>query len=501
MTSTPQASADADPGHPIASRSAGEPTTKADSSGLKGSMTTFDIVFTVLAFNAPLSVFAGYLTVIIGYANGLGAPLTFLAAGVVILVFAVGFTAMSRHLPNPGAFYAYVTAGLGRPLGLGAAFLALICYVFLYVSSFIYGANAIKGLVEGIFNGPAINWWVYNVALIIVVGVLGFFRITLSARILTVAMCLEVVVIVIYNAVVFGQGGSEGFTSAPLQLDYILGGSVGLAVLYCIGMFSGFEATAIFREEARNPEKTVPRATYIVIAVIAILYSVTSFAIIVGIGPSSVVEQTAADPVGSVMASVQQYLGQTALDITTVLLCTSIFAAVLAMHNIVARYLFSMGRDRVFPRKLASVHGSHGSPHIASVATSGIAVVFLIIVLAIGADGNALYAKLAGIALYALIILLLMTSISIPLYFRKHPKHGVNQWKTTVAPLLSGLGFAVALVLATKNAAFLVGGSQTAANLLIAVFIAAVALGVGYALLLKKQRPHTYLRIGRQEVA
>ncbi|MCJ0950621.1 hypothetical protein F6X56_01110 (plasmid) [Rhodococcus erythropolis] len=121
-------------------------------------------------------------------------------------------------------------------------------------------------------------------------------------------------------------------------------------------------------------------------------------------------------------------------------------------------------------------------------------------VLLIGADGNALYAKLAGIALYALIVLLLLTSISIPLYFRKHPRHGVSQWKTTVAPMLSGLGFAIALVLATKNAAFLVGGSQTAANLLIGIFIAALLLGVGYALLLRRRKPETYARIGRQEV-
>jgi len=490
MTSTPQVRADTAP----------EPSDNASSSGLTGSMTTFDIVFTVLAFNAPLSVFAGYLTVIIGYTNGLGAPLTFLAAGLVVLVFAVGFTAMSRHLPNPGAFYAYVTAGLGRPLGLGAAFLALISYVFLYVSSFIYGASAMGGVVQDIFHGPTLNWWIYNLILIAVVGVLGFFRITLSARILTVAMCLEVVVIVIYNAIVFAKGGSEGFTAAPLQLHYILGGSIGLAVLFCIGMFSGFEATAIFREEARDPERTVPRATYIVIAVVAILYSVTTFAIIVGIGPSTVVDATAADPVGSVMASINHYLGSVFLDIARVLLCTSIFAAVLAMHNIIARYLFSMGRDHVFPRKLAKVHDTHGSPHIASAATSGIAIVFLIGVLVIGADGNALYAKLAGIALYALIILLLLTSISIPLYFRKHPSHGVSQWKTNVAPLAAGIGFAIALVLATKNAAFLVGGSQTAADILIAVFIAALLLGVGYALLLRKRQPRTYARIGRQDI-
>lgn len=185
MTSSPELSVSA---------AAVPPGEDAATRPLTGSMSTFDIVFTVLAFNAPLSVFAGYLTVVIGYANGLGAPLIYVLVGAVVTTFAVGFTTMSKHLPNHGAFYAYITAGLGLPLGLGSAFLALTSYVFLYVSSFIYGGTALNSLARDTFGGPDIPWWVYNIALIAIVGVLGYFRISLSAKILTIAMCLEVVI-------------------------------------------------------------------------------------------------------------------------------------------------------------------------------------------------------------------------------------------------------------------------------------------------------------------
>ncbi|GAB3199068.1 APC family permease [Nocardioides hungaricus] len=463
-------------------------------------MTTFDIVFTVLAFNAPLAVFVGYLTVIIGYANGLGAPSIFFAAGLLVFIFAAGFTTMSKHLPNPGAFYAYVTAGLGRPLGLGAAFLAITSYVFLYVSSFIYGGTSLSALVSDVFNGPQIDWWVFNILLIGVVAVLGYFRITLSARILMVAMVLEVILIVIYNTVVFAQGGSEGFTSASFNPDYVLSGSLGLAALFGIGMFSGFEATAIFREEARDPEKTIPRATYIMIGVIAVLYAVTSYALIIGVGPSTVVDSAAADPVGTALGSVDAYLGSVAQDVVVVLLCSSIFAAILAMHNISARYLFSMGRDGVFPRSLGKVHGKHQSPYLASMATTGVAVVFLVGLLISKADNLTVYARLAGIALYALIMLLILTSAAIAAYFWKEPDHEFGKWKTLYSPLIAGAGFTVALVLATQNASFLVGGSQSAANILIAFFFAMVVLGAGYALMLKRTRPDIYARIGRQDI-
>lgn len=489
MTSTPEIERPGATLHPGAS----EPE-------LKGSMTTFDIVFTVLAFNAPLAVFIGYLTVIIGYANGLGTPITLIAAGALVFIFAAGFTTMSKHLPNPGAFYAYVTAGLGKPLGLGAAFLAIISYVFLYTSSFIYGGTSLSALVSDVFNGPDIKWWVFNIILIVIVAVLGYFRITLSARILTVAMIFEVIVIVVYNAVVFAQGGSEGLTGSSFNPDNVFSGSLGLAALYGLGMFSGFEATAIFREEARDPDRTIPRATYIMIGVITALYAITSYALIVGIGPSKAVETTAADPTGTALGSIDQYLGSTVQDIVIVLLCSSIFAAVLSMHNITARYLFSMGRDGVFHRALGKVHPTHGSPYVASAFTTVIAVVFLVVVLITKADNLTVYARLAGIALYALIMLLLMTSAAIFMYFRARPGHGLGLWKTVVSPVLAGIGFIGALILATQNADFLVGGSKSAATTLIVIFFATVAVGAAYAMVLKRSRPDVYARIGRQDV-
>lgn len=57
-------------------------------------MGTTGLVLTVMAYLAPLSGTAGFVTLVIGYGNGLGAPLTFPAAGLVLLVFSVGYTAM-----------------------------------------------------------------------------------------------------------------------------------------------------------------------------------------------------------------------------------------------------------------------------------------------------------------------------------------------------------------------------------------------------------------------
>ncbi len=467
---------------------------------LTRTMTTADIVFTVLAFSAPMSVFVGYLPVIIGYGNGLGAPALFIVAGALVLVFAVGFMAMSRHLPNPGAFYAYITAGLGRPLGLGSSFVAIASYVFLYVSGLVFGGLSFQALVRDVFAGPDLPWWVYTFGLIVLVAVLGYFRITLSARILTVAMILEVIIIVIYDAVTLGSGGAEGFTLESFAPANVFSGTIGIALLYGILMFSGFEATAIFREEARNPEKTIPRATYIVIISVAVLYGISTLALIIGVGPSTVVESAAADPAGLTLQSVAFYLGTVTQHIVIAMLCLSIFAANLATHSVTARYLYSLGVDGVFPRFLGKVHVKHQSPYTASIATSVLAAVFLTALVIGGADSVTVYALLGGIAGYSLVLLLLITSIAVIAYFWTKRGSGLSVWRTLVAPSIAVVGFSIALVLATQNAAFLVGGSQPAATALVIFFYALLAIGVIVALILRKIRPATYARIGRQEL-
>jgi amino acid transporter len=53
----------------------------------------------------------------------------FVAVALVLAVFAVGYVAMARHITNAGALYAYISRGLRRPAGVGAA-LALLAMVW-----------------------------------------------------------------------------------------------------------------------------------------------------------------------------------------------------------------------------------------------------------------------------------------------------------------------------------------------------------------------------------
>lgn len=473
------------------------------SAKLTGHMGVFDIVFSVLAFNAPMSVFVGFITVIVGFGNGVGTPLVFVATGALMLLFAVGFTTMSRDLPNPGAFYAYITAGLGRPVGLGSSFVALVSYLFILVGGYCFGGISWHSLIHDRFGGPDIPWWIYTLATVVIVSVLGYFHINLSAKVLMVFMILETIVMVTYDVVVMARGGDGATTAlsfAPLNPLNAFGGSIGLAVIFGVVCFSGFEATAVFREEARSPEKTVPRATYAAIIFLMVLYAVTAWAMINGIGLGKVVSASAADPTGAAFATAEAYLGRIGVDVVNLLLCTSVFAANLAAHNVCTRYIYSLSVDRIFPTALSSVHKTQMSPHRASILVSVVTVISVASCVILNGNPATLYATLVGIGGYALILLLLLTSLGVVVYFRLHPGSTGRPFATIIAPSLAVIGLAVAFVIATLNVDVMIGGSLGLAVMLVLLFFALLITGIVAAVVLRRTRPEVYARIGRQDV-
>src|SRR3954451_15327146 len=79
---------------------------------LSGRLGPAAIVFMVVAAAAPLTVIAGTVPIGIAAGNGAAFPASYVVCTVVLLFFAVGFTAMAKHVAGAGAFYTYITQGL-----------------------------------------------------------------------------------------------------------------------------------------------------------------------------------------------------------------------------------------------------------------------------------------------------------------------------------------------------------------------------------------------------
>jgi amino acid transporter len=408
---------------------------------------------------------------------------------------------MARGIPNPGAFYAFIAAGINRALGLGSAFLAALGYLFLLCGVSAFFGIVSTGLISDLSGGFAIDWYWMSLLMLVIVGVFGYVGIEFSAKTLSVLLLIEVIIVTIFDVAVLADGGPGGRTLEPLTIGAFTNGNMGLGVMYAIVMFIGFEATAIFREEAKDPVKTIPRATYLSVAFIGLFYGFTAWLLIVAVGADNAVGQAESDPAGMFPGAFGALLGVVMTDIASVFVLTSVFASALACHNIFTRYIYNLGVDHALPPALGRVHPKQASPYVASVTASVVTALVLLVVIISGLDPGVFYGRVAGIASLSIIFLMLLTTIAVLIHFRGASANGQQSiWATRIAPALAALGLTWVIVLALVNANAFMASTTSLSIFFIAGMVVVFSAGVGMAFYLKAKRPDVYARLGRQKV-
>ncbi|MFC9424079.1 APC family permease [Streptomyces sp. NPDC056987] len=479
--------------------SSGSPTTDAKAPSptvtLKGEMGTFGLLFTVLAFTAPLGVVFGFLSVNISF--GIAVPIAFVGVMLLMTLFALGFTSMSRQIPRPGAFYTYIGEGLGRPAGLGGSFLALSTYGFNIIAALVFSGIGVNNLFTSFTGAAGAPWWIWSLIMLGAVWTLSYFNVELSAKVLSVLLAVEVCAILIFDIVMITNGGPEGHSLTPWNPVHLVTPSIGVLLLFSIGVFNGFEATAIYRDEVRDPSVTIPRATYLTITFLGVFYAISSYSLILSSGASRAVADAAAGPAEMMPHALLTYIGAFANQVIAVLLVTSMFASTLSLQNILSRYTHSLSVDGVFPGRLAAVHRRHGSPHVAAVTVGAALLLIMVGLIASGIPASELYGATSGVAFYGMLLLLFLTCVAVIVYFRRHGK-GVSRWKTFVAPAISALAIGFALLTASLNMDLLIVAPTAVVAALLAIGYLMVAVGVITALVLKRRGSPTYERIGRR---
>lgn len=470
---------------------------------LTGSLGVTAIVFMVVAAAAPLTVVGGAAPLGIFLGNGVGYPAMFAISAVVLLLFSVGLATMAKHVPRPGAFFTFVGYGLGRPMGLATAYLALLTYTTIQVAVYGYMGYVLEVTVTGL-GGPDLPWYLYTLAVIGLVGILGYRHIELSSKVLGVMLVGEILIVLALVAAVVASGGAEGLSLAPFEPANIVSGAPGVGLMFAIAAFIGFEATAIFRDEAKNPSRTIPIATYVAVIGIGVFYTLASWALVMAWGPSGVVEAAAADPGAMVIITTLNYLGPIGEVIINVLLITSMFACVLSFHNVITRYQHSMSTAGVLPRRLGDVHHRHLSPHTSSLVQTATAAVFIVAFAVLGLDPVlAVFTWFSGVATLAIAILMAITSVAVIVYFTRKRQGVASLWHTVIAPTLGLIGLVGSAVIITAYFPMLVGdvdaegvpafGALSIA--LIAVILLVPIAGYVQAMVLKARDPMAYERI------
>jgi amino acid transporter len=366
---------------------------------------------------------------------------------------------------------------LGQRAGRAAGYLASVSYLALQAG--LYGLfGFLANFIFADLFGLDVVWWVWSLIAWTMTGILAVLDVDLSAKVLGVAMILEVAVLLVVSVAILFQGGATGVSAMSFTPSVATGGAFGLAMMFAFGAFIGFEATAIYSEEARDRDRTIPRATYSALAIITLFLVFTVWTFVIGYGPDRVQEEALGSPDGFVFGLAAQYVGVAWMKIMMILLITSFFAALVAFQNTIARYLRILAIRGWAPAPLARTHPTFRSPYVASIVSSLVSLLAVVICAVFGLDPYAtLFMWFVGVGTLAILVLQAVTSISVVVYFRRHPDDH-NLWRTLVAPLLGALGLATAVALVAGNWSTMVGADSGFSQVLPWVIPLTIAVGM-----------------------
>jgi amino acid transporter len=459
------------------------------------------LYFFAVTAAAPLTVVIGLVPVGFAVAQAKSIPFAFLSVAVVLAIFSIGYVAMARHISNAGAFYAYVTQGLGRPLGVGTSFIALLAYNALQIP--LYGGFGYFGsiLLATKFNWN-VQWWVVALAIWAIVGILGILRVDLNGKVLAVLLCLEIAILLVLDFADITQPAASGVVFDTLAPDNIIGASFGAAVVIAITGFSGFESAAVYGEETKNPRRTVAIATFLGLVTIGILYAGSSWAMSVATGPDKIVDAAGAslDPTAQplVLALAGERLPESVVDIAFALFCTSMFAAAISFHNTVARYTFALGRERVLPAFLGRTGIRTGSPVAASLLQTVLGLASIVLWAVMGWEPlTTLFFYGGTLGGFALLTLVALVSLAVIGFFARDAR-GEGVISRVIAPLIAFAAVSFLIYRAVQNFDTLLAVAPDSPLRWVLPLLPPTVLliGVLLALIIKAARPDIYSTIG-----
>lgn len=335
---------------------------------LRGSIGVAGIVFLVVAAAAPLTTVGGALPVMLAGSNGAGVPLAYALVAVVLLLFSVGYAAMSHFvvdfamvlgmaelssaLPAAGGGYTFARRALGPWGGFATGTAILIEYAIAPAAIATFIGAYVESL--GLF-GITDGWWVYLAAYLLFIGIhiAGVGEALKVMFVITAIAVLGLLIFAVAAVPLFDTANLVDIapTAAAGASPFLPFGYLGIwsAVPFAIWFFLALEGVPLAAEEARDPERNVPRG--IVAAMLVLL--VTGALVLVlatgALGAQALSES--GNPLvealgGSTAGVVVNYVGLAGL-------VASFFSIIYAY----SRQTFALSRAGYLPRVLSVTNG------------------------------------------------------------------------------------------------------------------------------------------------
>ena len=282
-------------------------------------------------------------------------------AGFLSLLGALTYAELGAMKPEAGGLYAYLRDAFGP----------LPAFLYGWASFTVIASGSIAALAVAFANylKPllpfAVPGWLISVIVIAVVAVLNVrgTRGSSTVQNWTTTAKFGVLLTLSLLLIVMGNGGA-GTTQAPIESPNVsLAQGMGAAMIGVLWAYEGWQYVTFSAGEARDPQRTFPRAISIATFLLIVLYLVANLGYIRALGAAGAANspRVAADAIATI-------LGPIAGAIVSALILVSIFSALNGLVLTTPRMFYAMARDGLFFQRLAEVNPRFGTPVFAIVS-------------------------------------------------------------------------------------------------------------------------------------
>ncbi len=325
--------------------------TSSDTS-LRRVMGVPSLVIFGLAYMVPLTVFTTYGLVAV--TTGGHVPTAYLVTLVAMLFTAFSYAALVKAFPRAGSAYTYARRAFGGHVGFLTGWSLMIDYLLLPLINYVLMGIYLNAQL------PGIPPWVFALAGVLLITGLNIVGITVvrNANLVLVGLQLVFAAVFVVCAVLHtlqspGVSLLQPLYDAGLTFPGLLAGAAMLAL-----SFLGFDAISTLSEEARDPQRTVPRAIILTTIIGGLIFTVIAYV-------STLVIPNVADianPDAAANQIMEVAAGRWLELFFLIAYIAGCIAAALASQASVSRILFAMGRDGVLPGFFARLSTRYRTP-------------------------------------------------------------------------------------------------------------------------------------------
>ena len=299
-------------------------------------------------------------------ALGAAAPIAYVVCAGAMALIVMCFAEAGSRVSLTGGLYAYVEVAFGPFVGFitGATLWAGITVATAAVSSFFADAlvAAIPALGAGAGRVTAIIVILAALGGLNVLGVRGASRFNV---VMTVAKLLPLVLLIVVGATGIRRA-NLAWSGAPAI------GDVARASIVLIFAFLGIETALAPSGEVRDTARTVPRAVFIAMLIVTLVYLAIQF-VAQGLLGAALPGQK--NPLADAAAVVLGPTGRMIILIGTII---SMFGYVSGMTLAGPRMLYALARDGFVPAPIAWIHPRFKTPYVAIVIQTMLVVVLTV---------------------------------------------------------------------------------------------------------------------------